>query len=320
MKETESPISIVIPTFNRRYKLARLIHSILKSDYPKNKIELIVIDDASKDGTYEFVKEFIRSHKEISFRYIRHEKSYLVAKSRNEGIIAASHEYVFFIDDDNILDPGCLKTLSRVIERNNDIGVAGPVTYYLKNPKVIQYAGSIYSRFMRRTVFLYNNIKDDGTLLKGKLIDVDGIANSYMLRRSLAIRAGLIPWKRIPWNGEDGYLQYKIKKMGFRVVVVGDAKVFHDAPMPKGFTNMLKNSKYNEMRLYYALRSKIVFHRDLDNSWGFICLLFTLPGYIMFYTIIAVANNSVRNKLSGLKAIIDGIIDGARNEETLKYV
>jgi len=53
--KNEPLVSVVIPTYNRREKLKRLLDSVVKGYY-KN-IEIIVVDDASIDGTYEEVKE-----------------------------------------------------------------------------------------------------------------------------------------------------------------------------------------------------------------------------------------------------------------------
>ncbi|RLE63182.1 MAG: glycosyltransferase family 2 protein [Thermoprotei archaeon] len=297
-------VSVVIPTYNRKNKLIRLIDSILQSDYPKEKLEIIVVDDASTDGTYEEIKKRFPWVK-----YVRHKNETLIAKSRNDGILVASSELIFFVDDDNVIDRNCIKTLVNVMLEHPDIGVAGPVTYYLEKPDIIQYAGAIYAKFTRTTKFLFHKMKDNG-FLKGKIIDVDGIANSFMLRKSLAIRAGLIPWKRIPWNGEDGYLQYKIKKLGYRVVIIGDAKTYHDIPIDS-------KSKYNPMRIYYALRSKIIFHKDLDEKIQFLSFIISLPIYIIWYLYIAICS---KEKIKCIKASIEGFIDGLLGKKGIKYV
>jgi glycosyltransferase involved in cell wall biosynthesis len=50
-------VSVVIPTHNRKEKLIRLIKSIFRSDFPKNRLEVIVVDDFSSDGTSKGVKK-----------------------------------------------------------------------------------------------------------------------------------------------------------------------------------------------------------------------------------------------------------------------
>ena len=59
-------VSIVIPTHKRKEKLIRLIKSILRSDYPREKIETIVIDDASTDGTDRKSTRLNSSHTDIT--------------------------------------------------------------------------------------------------------------------------------------------------------------------------------------------------------------------------------------------------------------
>jgi glycosyltransferase involved in cell wall biosynthesis len=61
--------------------LTRLINSILQSNYPQDKLEIIVVDDASTDGTYEEIRA-----KFHGVKIIRNEKEALPATSRNIGI------------------------------------------------------------------------------------------------------------------------------------------------------------------------------------------------------------------------------------------
>ncbi len=49
-------ISIIIPTYNRKELLQRCLNSIMHQDYPKDKYEIIVIDDGSSDETKEYLE------------------------------------------------------------------------------------------------------------------------------------------------------------------------------------------------------------------------------------------------------------------------
>lgn len=51
-------ISLLIPAYNEEKSIARCLSSIMKLDYPRNKIETIVIENGSKDNTAEKVKKF----------------------------------------------------------------------------------------------------------------------------------------------------------------------------------------------------------------------------------------------------------------------
>jgi glycosyltransferase involved in cell wall biosynthesis len=204
-------VSIAIPTYNRKNKLKRLLNSISESTF--KDYEIIVTDDASTDGTESMIKE------EYPYvKYIKHEKPTLVAKSRNDAIEASEGDYIFFIDDDNVIERNTIEELVRYIESHEEVGTVAPVTCYYSSPDKVMYAGAILSRFMRRTISLYSGFPCKS--LDGKVVEVDMFANSYMFRKEAIKKAGLIPWRRIPWNGEDGYLQYKIKKLGYKNVTL----------------------------------------------------------------------------------------------------
>mgnify|MGYP001772538064 CR=1 FL=1 len=295
-------VSVAIPTYNRKEKLRRLLESLKASTY--KDLEIIVVDDASTDGTEKMIKE------EYPYvKYIRHERPTLVAKSRNDAIEASEGDYVFFIDDDNVVEPDTIEKLVGYIERHDEVGTVAPVTCYYAMPDKVMYAGAVFSKFMRRTISLYSGYPCKS--LEGKVLEVDVFANSYMFRKEAIMKVGLIPWKRIPWNGEDGYLQYKIKKLGYRNVTLGSARVYHDINPKEG------SKRYNEMRLYYAIRSKIVFHKDLDNNLNKITFFISIPLYVIYYIYVSY-QAGILNK--GSVAVLKGLIDGFLGINVVKYV
>lgn len=110
-------ISVVIPTKNRRDILCETIASVLQQDEP---LELIVLDDGSKDGTSEMVRARFPSVRVESFRRSRG-PSY----RRNQGARLAKGEFLFTIDDDCILPHA--DTFARTLEAFDDARV-GAVT------------------------------------------------------------------------------------------------------------------------------------------------------------------------------------------------
>lgn len=290
--------SVVIPTYNRGKKLERLIESILQGTYPTENLEIIVVDDASTDPYYEVLRS-----KYPNIRFLRHERESFPAQSLNDGINASSSELILVCDDDNVLNKDTLEVLIDVIRNDERVGVAGPVTFYLNQPDTIQYAGAIYGRFTRITRFLFSGAKGNDYLTH-EVFEVDGIANCFMIRKSAALLAHLIPSRRIPWNGEDGYLQYKVKKLGYKLAVVGRAKVFHDVELTKYSTR--------PNLFYYALRSKIFFHRDLDPKSRYLIFHLCLPIYLIYYLNLSIRS---QNPVASMGALFRGLIDGIRNKE-----
>ena len=91
-------ISIVIPTFNRAEMVCRCVQSVLDTKWPS--LEVIVVDDCSPDNTAAKIKERFGE----AVKYIRNEKNSFQAVSRNNGAKIATGEFLFFLDDDNIVD------------------------------------------------------------------------------------------------------------------------------------------------------------------------------------------------------------------------
>lgn len=98
----EPLVTVVIPTYNRRYCLGRAIDSVLKQDC--GPVELIVVDDASPDGTADWV-----AANYPGVRLIRHPVNRRVSASRNSGLAAARARFIAFLDDDDWWDASFLR-------------------------------------------------------------------------------------------------------------------------------------------------------------------------------------------------------------------
>jgi glycosyltransferase involved in cell wall biosynthesis len=104
-------ISVVITTKNRKNKCKEAIKSVLDQTY--KDVELIVIDDASNDGTDKMVKTI----KDKRLKYIKRPKSQgNQAFPKNEGTLASKGKYVAYLDSDNIYRPEHLQTLLNAIK------------------------------------------------------------------------------------------------------------------------------------------------------------------------------------------------------------
>lgn len=96
MNEESPLVSVIIPTYNRASIIERAIQSVLKQSY--RNLEIIVVDDASKDNT----NEIVRNIKDNRLIYKYHEKNKGPSSARNTGIKAASGEYISFQDSDDV--------------------------------------------------------------------------------------------------------------------------------------------------------------------------------------------------------------------------
>ena len=120
-------ISVIIPTYNRAQMVADCVASVLaqKGDFG---LEVIVVDDCSPDDTKGTL--VARFGNEARVRYLRNEHNSFQAVSRNRGAAVASGDYLFFLDDDNLLRPGCLAELLMAFGRHPDAGLVAPMAVH----------------------------------------------------------------------------------------------------------------------------------------------------------------------------------------------
>ena len=116
-------ISVIIPTYNRRDFLHSAITSLLRQSYPKDRYEVIVIDDGSTDNTKALVEEYIGST-DCNMKYFRQENRGL-STARNLGVEKSKGEIVAYIDDDAIAAPDWLSSLADVYLNEEVVCVGG---------------------------------------------------------------------------------------------------------------------------------------------------------------------------------------------------
>jgi len=108
--EAMPKISIVVPAFNEEKGILDTVNSLLKINYPKELLEIIVVNDGSKDRTAEIVQPY--ADKGL-VNFINNAKNQGKAASLNQGFRASKGKYVACIDADTIVEPNILlKTIN----------------------------------------------------------------------------------------------------------------------------------------------------------------------------------------------------------------
>ena len=118
---TQNPtVSIVIVTWNgKKYALECL--ASLRSLGSAIAIEVIVVDNASTDGTPQAIRDL---YPEVTV--LQNEMNLGFAKANNVGILAARGEYVCLLNSDVVVPPGCLEKMVVFLKAHPDIGLLGP--------------------------------------------------------------------------------------------------------------------------------------------------------------------------------------------------
>ena len=109
-------ISVIIPVYNGEKRLPRCLKSIREQSYPQEKIEIIIVDDDSQDHTVQIATE------QFGARIVKN-GTHDPERGKSIGIEHARGEYLFFIDDDNILTHKTwMENLVRAVVVENCVG------------------------------------------------------------------------------------------------------------------------------------------------------------------------------------------------------
>ena len=123
-------ISVIIPIYNTGDSAVKLLNKLTKQSY--ENLEIICVDDGSKDGSFNLVSEFIRQsklkNKNLNMTILR-QKNQGAAGARNLGLKKASGEYVTFIDSDDEVKKTHIEDLLKSLEKEprNALSVCGYV-------------------------------------------------------------------------------------------------------------------------------------------------------------------------------------------------
>lgn len=107
-------VSVVIPTHNRSHLLSRAIESARVQTY--SDIEILVVDDASTDGTYDVV----RAYNDV--KYLKLDRNLGGGAARNHGVSKAQGEFIAFLDSDDEWLPGKTRKQVELLESNPRVG------------------------------------------------------------------------------------------------------------------------------------------------------------------------------------------------------
>lgn len=111
----EGLVSVITPVYNAGKYLDRTLNSVFHQTY-KN-IEIVLVDDQSKDNSAEIIKEYQKMHPEIVYFLQPENKG--AGYARNKALELAKGQYVAFLDSDDIWKPEKVEKQVRLLKENN---------------------------------------------------------------------------------------------------------------------------------------------------------------------------------------------------------
>ncbi len=211
MTDSNPLVSIILVTWNRREELTQALDSIyLQQDVLP---EVIVIDNGSTDGTPEMLRESFPS-----VEVIRNGTNRGACVGKNQGILAATGEFIAFMDSDAVLlNPHTLSGLREKLRSDPSLGaVAGPI--FIDHEQQIPWVFGIH---------LTDDLYIDWARTRAGFGEADALSTCFvMLPRRVALRVGGFDPVYF-YQHEDLDFFIRMRRLGYRVEVVEGYPVWH---------------------------------------------------------------------------------------------
>ena len=259
-------VSIVIPTFNN-LPLTRQCLEALKQNTPAESHEIVVVDNASNDGTVEFLHE---RQSKGELRFISNSKNLGFAKACNQGAAATNAGYVLFLNNDTEVQAGWLEPLVKILDADEKVAAVGGKLLYPDG--TIQHAGVAMADVKGRDALmgfhLFAKEKANFGMANECRVYPAVTAACMLVRKSFFAEAG--GFDEGYWNGyEDVDLCLKFQESGYLTVYEPACVVIHHESQsgPERFTR----AKENIQRLHGKWLGKVApdFIVDTDGKTSF---------------------------------------------------
>jgi GT2 family glycosyltransferase len=237
-------VSIVIPAWNGIEYIEDCLNSLLSQDYPD--FEIIVVDNASSDGTPEWVAERFPT-----VTLICNERNLGFAGAVNVGLRAARGDVLMLFNQDAAARPGWMRAMVLGLTASPDVGIAGCKIYYWDR-KTIWHAGVIFPDPRMQMVHRGDGETDHGQYEQP--VDVDAVTGAAMaIRRGVLNAIGLLDEDYFVYF-EDIDFCLRAKEAGYRVAYLPQAVAQHHVATSLGFGSLRIFERYHRSRILFLLK------------------------------------------------------------------
>ncbi|MCX8190670.1 MAG: glycosyltransferase family 2 protein [Candidatus Aenigmarchaeota archaeon] len=210
-KEDLPGVSLIVPAYNEEKDISKTIKSLLKLNYPKDRLEIIVVDDGSTDRTYEVVKKFEKYGVKV-FKKKRGGKS----RAINFGTKKAKFEIVGVVDSDTTLERNSLLNCVKCFDSEDVASVTSRILQRRKK-KILERWQDIELKIIAYIRKLFENLNII-TATPGPL---------SLYRKKVLTKIGGFDKNCIL---EDNEIAWRLIYHGYRIRMAYDAKVYTNMP------------------------------------------------------------------------------------------
>ncbi|MDH5765775.1 MAG: glycosyltransferase, partial [Gammaproteobacteria bacterium] len=225
-------VSVVVLTYNNLEYTRACLHSLEQYTHYPN-LELIIVDNASSDGSREYLADYAKHHENT--KVILNEDNLGFSAGNNVGIKEATGKYVVVLNNDTYVTSGWLWGLIRYFRKDNLLGLVGPVTNNIGNEAKIDIQ---YSNMEEMLDASRKYIQDRSR----ELLYINTAAFFCVaIRKDVIDEVGLLDEDFGRGFFEDDDYCMRVRKAGYKVAVADDVFVHHH--LSASFNKLKDNEK-----------------------------------------------------------------------------
>ncbi len=221
---------------------------------PKDQFELIIVDNASSDGTPEHLRKVAEEHDNVVLIINQENKGY--AGGNNDGMRAAKGDIVVLLNNDTMATPGWLDSLLEPLEKDRSIGLICPVTNSAGNEQTVVIPSLNEENYVE--VSRRYTSKNKGHLFETEKLGFYCVA----LRRDVFEKVGTLDEKFGLGMFEDDDYCFRVKKAGYRLVINEGCFIYHKGSLS---FKKLENKEYQQI----FERNRDYYQRKHGQPWLF---------------------------------------------------
>jgi len=267
-------VSISVPVYNEESTIIKTVESLLSLDYPKDKIKIYIVDDGSKDNTWNVIQKFIDNPNVV----LLHKENGGKHTAVNLAIEKTDAEFFGCLDSDSLVHPQALKRILKYFENDARTMAVAPSIIVNSPNNIIQHAQSI-----EYDMSIYTK------KMLGFLGGIHVAPGPFSIFRKRVFDE-LGPYRKAH-NTEDQEIALRMQEHGYKIDHCPDAFVYTNTP-----SSVMKLYRQRLRWIYGFIKNLVDYRRLLFRKKYGTVALFTLPsGIISIFGVLFLSMTIVTN-------------------------
>jgi len=265
-------VSVIIPAYNAQDTVVSCLQSVLALDYPKDKLDITIVDDGSTDATYATLQDYLAKNPSKNVRILQQSNSGK-ARALNHALQTIKGEYFACLDADSYIDPGSLTKMLYLFDKyGKELAIVTPAMKIYKPKSILQRL----QNFEYLVAILINRINSR----LDSIYVAPGPFSVY--QTNLIRRHGGFDEENLT---EDMEVAYRMQKNHYKIAQCYDAYVHTDGP--KSLKQLYKQRLrwYKGGFLNLIKYRSMLFNRDYGH-FGMYQIPLTLVSFVMSFLVV----------------------------------